>query len=447
MLYKKLDKESGSALLLTLGVLSLALVMAMAFAFSSRSDRKIAEVNADSVKSKLLAESYENHAVAVLQYFIDNPSLASWTWTPVDNEKFRQKHFKFSVSGDDSFKTILEDSSNQYLNKVAELEFADDVKFFTVTDDSSKITGQYGFLILDESGKINLNEAMDLRYKEKQHVPYLDKDENRAYAGSSINYNYQILNNIINSDTTFTEEESSDIVRRGSHPYELSVPEKFYSTVAGPTTGPYQWVSYEHIYNTLADLGASEEMTETEAMLYTFYGSEVSESYYDGTPGSGTKYARFDLTGTEMVINKVPTVTPTEYWNSITIADLTASSPKVFDEEDTTHSIATCIPYLNGKEQIAANLIDYCDEDDYATKDDASFEFPDNEAELSSSVTAYFGNEKHPYINKILLEARVDQPVSVGSSHLIVRLIPTVQFLNIFDDDLPSGNTYLNVKG
>ena len=49
--------EKGSALLLTLGILSLALILGMSFAFSARTSRQVAKVNADQVKAKLLAES------------------------------------------------------------------------------------------------------------------------------------------------------------------------------------------------------------------------------------------------------------------------------------------------------------------------------------------------------------------------------------------------------
>ncbi|NLZ62766.1 MAG: hypothetical protein GX902_03060, partial [Lentisphaerae bacterium] len=49
--------ERGSAILLALGILSLALILGMAFAFTARTDRQIAQVSADTVKVRLLSES------------------------------------------------------------------------------------------------------------------------------------------------------------------------------------------------------------------------------------------------------------------------------------------------------------------------------------------------------------------------------------------------------
>lgn len=49
--------ERGVALLLTLGVLSLLLILAMSFAFMSRTERMASGVNADMVKARLLGES------------------------------------------------------------------------------------------------------------------------------------------------------------------------------------------------------------------------------------------------------------------------------------------------------------------------------------------------------------------------------------------------------
>ena len=66
---KRKDKknERGSALVLTLGILSLVLIMGMSFAFSSRTSRQVAKVNADQVKANLHGESGLDYALGVMQ--------------------------------------------------------------------------------------------------------------------------------------------------------------------------------------------------------------------------------------------------------------------------------------------------------------------------------------------------------------------------------------------
>jgi hypothetical protein len=74
---KKDDKnERGSALVLTLGILSLVLIMGMSFAFSSRTSRQVAKVNADQVKANLHSESGLDYALSILKdRFIDDDGI------------------------------------------------------------------------------------------------------------------------------------------------------------------------------------------------------------------------------------------------------------------------------------------------------------------------------------------------------------------------------------
>jgi len=63
--------EKGSALLLTLGILSLVMLMAMSFAFSSRTTRHVAKVNADLTAASLHSETGVDRAVGLMYYMLD----------------------------------------------------------------------------------------------------------------------------------------------------------------------------------------------------------------------------------------------------------------------------------------------------------------------------------------------------------------------------------------
>lgn len=62
--------EKGSALLLTLGILSLVMLMAMSFAFSSRTTRHVAKVNADLTAASLHSETGVDRAVGLMDYML-----------------------------------------------------------------------------------------------------------------------------------------------------------------------------------------------------------------------------------------------------------------------------------------------------------------------------------------------------------------------------------------
>ncbi len=62
--------QEGSALLLTLGILSLVMLMAMSFAFSSRTTRHVAKVNADLTAASLHSETGVDRAVGLMDYML-----------------------------------------------------------------------------------------------------------------------------------------------------------------------------------------------------------------------------------------------------------------------------------------------------------------------------------------------------------------------------------------
>ncbi|MBO7742156.1 MAG: hypothetical protein J6S21_06340, partial [Victivallales bacterium] len=62
------NDERGSAILLTLGILSLLLTMAMVFAVTSRNARSMALSTADGESAELAAESAADRAVSIMYY-------------------------------------------------------------------------------------------------------------------------------------------------------------------------------------------------------------------------------------------------------------------------------------------------------------------------------------------------------------------------------------------
>ncbi|MBR0460219.1 MAG: hypothetical protein IJJ26_13365, partial [Victivallales bacterium] len=67
MKHNKRKNQRGSALLITLGILSLTLILAMSFAFSARTTRQVAKISTDSVRAKLFTESATDRVIGAMR--------------------------------------------------------------------------------------------------------------------------------------------------------------------------------------------------------------------------------------------------------------------------------------------------------------------------------------------------------------------------------------------
>ncbi len=500
------NKEKGSALLLTLGILSLVLILAMSFAFTARTNRQVSKVNADQVKAKLLAESGLARIMGGMKNTFNNKlypaSDASVVAIPLNNHLVKTKEtnhpagLHYAWIGDSTKTSDNTETENQveniignnlylrYLNEQGHSDVAGEnpldlsnCGFMTIKDDDGKIIGRVGALILEEGGKFDINQLINRR--STNNVPFVKEDEEYLNADitqtfdSAKDFYYPLLSTYSSSGNDFDETHT---LRLGLLPQEIRVTPKYYSSLAsGYSILKAPWFSYDHLINRLgnAKFIKGDPLDPEPAskfgfdvFAYRFFSQEEPESFiFDGG-----EYARFDLTGYE---NGDRAASFYESGKPICKNDACAWYAEDLDDakdlidELVTSDVdewasfdeggQTAIPFLSamvGKgldggstdelgKHVAANMIDFCDDNNTATIP------PDYDFATADAEPAYCGNEKVPYINEISFEVEATREASVdGKTYSYTfTLTPTVELVNIFDEAVSCSDVQLRVIG
>ena len=496
------NKEKGSALLLTLGILSLVLILAMSFAFTARTNRQVSKVNADQVKAKLLAESGLARILGGMKNTFNGKlypaSDASVTAIPLYNHTVKTDetehpdgiHYAWVGSAtsdnsetDNQFESIV--GSNLYLRYLKAQSQGNtfdlsNCGFMSIKDNDDKIIGRVGILILEEGSKFDINQLINRR--STNNVPFVKEDEEYLNGDitqtfdSTKDFYYPLLSTYSSSGNDFDETHT---LRLGLLPQEIRVTPKYYSNLpSGYSTLKAPWFSYDHLINRLgnAKFIKGDPLDPEPAskfgfdvFAYRFFSQEEPESFlFDGI-----EYARFDLTGYE---NGDRAVSFYESGNPVCKNDACAwyredldNAKDLIDELVTSdmdewatfdEGGQTAIPFLSamiGKgldgsstdelaKHVAANMIDFCDADNKATIPPS----PDFDFSAADPVEpAYCGNEKVPYINEVVFEVHATREASLdGQSYsYLLEVTPKVELVNIFDEAVECSQIQLRVLG
>ena len=209
---KDRQNERGSALLLVLGILSLGLVMGMSFVFTARTERHVAQANSSQMSAKLIAQSALNRVISDMGfYFFDdkngNDKVDSdevYPYPAVDlydeNDNDNPISFKLQDQSDSDGLQLRAISKNVSITSIDGGEQSDfnDALHLDIAGDSSNnvyealpqltmlekvsgketyahpvtvkykdadgkwctdVIGRYGYVILEEGSKIDVNSA------------------------------------------------------------------------------------------------------------------------------------------------------------------------------------------------------------------------------------------------------------------------------------------------
>ncbi|MBQ6470484.1 MAG: hypothetical protein IJJ33_00745 [Victivallales bacterium] len=472
---KQKKNQRGSALLISLGILSLALILAMSFAFSARTSRQVAKVNADITRANLLAITAEDRILNALKlafgrkgrYIADvgmastdegclYPNAASssinfsaHSWHDTDNHV---QHYATTGSETDedgnSPHAIIRRYSTYYDNlaTISGQTFVNSYQpIYKNSDGTGTIIGRIAYVLLDETLKYDINRLLDMRLISGTPVApiiasgsYTLTDLGTAYDAAT-HFFYQMGLDMA-GNATLTDDNKQ---RLG-----VSLQEIWYSNRSAytPSLTGYlgytrlPWQSYTHLVN---ERGASFDYAK-----FTFFSPKEPESFAQVTSGNfDGEYHRFDLTGFE--------IGGTSYWDSdaITVTSLVAGERQAFGKETDTgfaDSKATCIFSLakmtdkngvNVSKHVAANLKDYADSNNYATIDE-NFDFS------APNAPAYCGNEKVAYINEIPLRFYVQRVRNADDNYDIqVNVTGGMELANVFNESVPVGKLALRIEG
>jgi len=384
--------QGGIALLFTLGILSLLLVIALTFASTMNIESKAAHNNLNATSVKLLAESTANE---VLVAFTGNSRAG----------KIKSKDFGANTNTSDKMGNLS--------------TVIGDVVYFDYTVDGSGIDWRYYY----QDGKIFGRSA------------YVTLLPNVPFAGVDP----------ITLVESGVDESGANEVRMGVNSYEVNVGDidsslpvaKFSFDDAGgeqPTIGWGDSSAFK------SDTGIIDQ--DLLDLFFIGSGKDSIEAHVDDFDDPDTYYQRFDLTQT------------VAKWDAMTIAKIEEPAGQYYDTKGTADTVDDEVVATNNsgidplksgewtskgdydtaderRQQIIANLIDYCDSDSDVTVD------PSASVNWITTGPKYIGLEKTPYINEVGVTVTVALS-GAGTSSAAVEIVTNanVEVINMYADSL-----------
>ncbi len=306
---------------------------------------------------------------------------------------------------------------------------------FRLLSNSNGYVTRTAYLVLEDSNKLDVNQALTLS-KASDKRPFVKGDgtsyEDKLARTGSIStndfaYNIAGYDNSDNPKTSITE---SNTLRLGLNMQELRLDSDFFNNLQDGANFRVPWLSYYHLAK------KSGHYSGIDLFKYTFFSGDDIEAYWDDT--NKTERQRFDVTGAEWApdtdngwqdpgtistvsFNKQYYLDKTNpYANELIDALCGDSQRELFYSDYSTQELEDSpgfsggtpdenfgIPHLNSLgatgRQIAANMVDFCDQDSYATLPKFTIDPGDNIKNYLLRIEddiEFCGNEKVPYFNE-----------------------------------------------
>jgi hypothetical protein len=445
-------KEKGIALIFTIGLLALISALAILYVGTTSLNNKAAKNHNDLASARMLARSAVNRAMVAMKLYtgdLNNLKSRSVDYSLTSTEATEDLifHLPTTVKGVEYYTeanyTAATPKPTWHYIKI------------TNTSGTDVIVGRISFAVAQvasESGWIIIGATVD--------SGQTAKDWNDSHSGSS---------NDINAVTEYGSPSSSQsaitdlpytsvgidgqpkLGRHGRDVSEISLellhedkPGGFLTDThlkkmsseeaipAGkmPITG---WGSSDAYFDAL---NIKDDETKNKHLEYFSFGNpEDIEAFWIDTHDLDVKnndelYHRFNLARTD--------------WDTLTVNDIISPPDRFYDSNDNIIETNTkSISWLNNwktagdmvtipaaKNQIAANLIDYCDANDEATTD-------------NENHPSYVGVEKCPYINEIRIKFTGTSQYSAdhGVNANIVPEFVSAEVINLYN----TGDTIYNL--
>lgn len=434
------ENESGIALMMSLGILSLILILAMSFSYQAQTDKIAATNRSDEARSRLLAESGLERALAWLSMDYGGeqyPPRGGNAFASVDLNGQTQYYqvSRRTPAEDTGIETAL---STGWLPVAILSSLPADASWQDVVDADGMLTGRVSFLILDESGKIDPGAVVT-----PNHEPFFDSNGDGDYSTGEHYFD-------IDGDGKMTPGEGEAFaisnegheIRVGGSPEEMVISDTFWIAlpVVGSSDVKGSWFSIPH----MIAAGVSSSPVPGAGYATYFPHSYDIEAWWDETAEADLH--RFDLARTD--------------WVDLAVEDILHDAAEFYDGDGNITSIPTSdsgIPWLDGitpdtiRNQVAANLIDYCDADSLPTTDftPATEDDPETEEDESQPFSAtYCGLERVPYLNEIAFRlsytvANGDTEEDLTDDTGTLTIQPYVELVNVYDESFSANSLIL----
>ena len=399
-------------------------------------------------------------------------------------------------------------------------EYLEKIGFHTITSDD-EIVGRVGFLVLEEGHKFDVNQMLTLKIPASGsgNIPFVEHDKLERCADlytdwdttNNKDYYYNITGEY--KPTENLSGENGDTFRWGLHMQELDTGVSAYydnllkgAEIDGVST-KVRWMSYDHLWKGLCPSNAKlddiydDSLFKDDHMRFTFFSAEEPESWWykgdDGDDG-GFEVTRFDVTGYEWRESDAiayytadgseihpSTTAKANGWEGSNKAELIQNLAFVknadgekqdkddlpkFSKKNDDYEESDCIPALASMKdkdgnsvalQVAANMVDYCDGDDYANyltdPADVRSDLTSTEKITSDFKIVYCGNEQVAYLNELALRFTVTRfhDVENHTYKYTMKMLPQLELANMYcdndhDDDgkVPDGKGgWTDIKG
>ena len=487
-LNQKGNKEKGIALIFSLIMLSLLLLLVLSFAMDSMFEQKAAYNSANAsaagslaqVQLKQILSLVENNATNFTTGNVYSIDFTEGFFTPLDPSCYasptvlEKKKFKFIDMLKERFPVygVLDDNND---NSCLEPKVKVNWNYIRNNGPDSRIIGRAAYIIIPDE-KIPLPSLVD----------------NRTGAPAT----YPQHNEINNTETRIGKYVSEINVR-------ATIPDTV--TLAGsPTTtkinnitdtlnwnsignGLYNgnWTSYTNLFDTIngvitPDLVLADK-EEFQAKL-SLSATDDAEAFWADKNANyklddGELYRRFNLARddwdtadnaadlvfirTQILLDSAGTGMPMQAmqtWDKTDDTAVTTGLPWLacfgfqYNGAPGASSLSKTYPNISTRRnQIAANLKDYCDSDSRPTSDK-------DPANWLTQEPSFTGNEQTPYINKIGIQIKVEQVKSFAGNHWFwgntynisstIEIRPYFELINIYKPNfIFSANCKIKVEG
>ena len=459
-------RQRGIALMMTLGVLALLLIMALAFAYTTRTERLAASVNTDLVRARLLAESGVERAIAFLrEQYPGNPapgagffvptaaaSAAPWVFNAAASPPGRGGRYLGTVSPITGgvLATLAENHIEAALGST--IRVGSTSYQFTPSDSLHtavgwipiKVThaagvescvGLVGYLVIDETGKIDPTQAVGSIYGTASEAT--SNPDTRL----GLDMREIAMADLYAENGTWTPPYS----------YGPLVGDLF--NTAMPSPG--RWDSIYHIMNAFSAFGANQDWLNRFTWSLRPFSVAETEAYSD-TPGGELRH-RCDINGID--------------WNNVDVESAATLFPTGVGAADRAYpvgqpvgAIGVGLPWIGQimatdpaiHNQVVANVIDFLDADVSdsgagAPPTDTENDYAPGAAGALGAAT-YVGLEDVPYVNEVFVRANyVTVFPSVPLPPLIsfevhVAVEADVELVNVYDTPRTVGRVNLELQ-
>jgi hypothetical protein len=410
------ESESGIAVVLSLGLTALILGLVLTYITTFQVEKKAA-INFSNIKiAKMLAESALRRTVIAMKSYNIDTDIDITTFSSRQTDYDEADSLQYFEGLSEKLPTTIK-KINYYQYSSDNPESSDPVTWVYIKDDNktdSPIIGRMAYVIISDKGKIDPSATVD----------------------SGGNYTSAISET--NTTYTSTKTDGSCVVGRPGR----DVNEMFLTSLDDWFTDPYaenmsannapggkmpageRWIDISTIF---AELGISDDAIE-DSFITTFnlYNSVDAEAFWIDLSNNSYKepsemYHRFNLANS--------------YWDDFNVDSIVTNETVPFGNgDDYSDTTVTAIPWIKNwkdpdtdlqsdtlSQQIAANLIDYCDTDTEATTDDE-----DN--------PTYVGLDKSPYINEIKLKITGETQKVENTYTTYVKATPTIEIANMYEN-------------